>query len=64
MRWIFLICGIQIGMLGCVSEEIKNVDWPIYSGDETGSKFSQLDEINRDNVVHLELAWTYSCGDH
>ncbi len=38
-------------------------DWPIYSGDQGGSKYSALDQINRDNVQSLELAWVYHSGD-
>lgn len=36
--------------------------WMHYGGDEGGSRFSALDEINRDNVSGLELAWTYRTG--
>ncbi len=36
--------------------------WDFYGGDAGGSRFSQLDEINRDNVKDLELAWTYRTG--
>jgi len=37
-------------------------DWIHYGGDAGGSRFSALDEINRDNVQELELAWTYRTG--
>ena len=33
-------------------------DWPIYSGDYTGQRYSRLTQINRDTVTHLTLAWT------
>ncbi len=33
--------------------------WPIYNGDYTGRRFSPLDDITRDNVNTLTLAWTY-----
>src|SRR6187399_2062745 len=33
-------------------------DWPIYSGDYTGQRFSRLTQISRDTVTHLTLAWT------
>ena len=36
--------------------------WPHYSGDEGGSRFSSLTQVNRDNVKDLELAWTYRTG--
>lgn len=36
--------------------------WPHYGGDEGGSRFSPLTQINRDNVGQLELAWQYRTG--
>jgi len=36
--------------------------WMHYGGDEGGSRFSALDQVNRDNVSNLELAWTYRTG--
>src|SRR6478752_3252131 len=33
-------------------------DWPIYSGDYTGQRFSALTQVDRGNVKHLTLAWT------
>ena len=38
-------------------------DWPYYGGDEFGQRFSPLDEITRDNVAGLEVAWTYRTGE-
>ena len=37
-------------------------DWPHYGGDEGGSRFSPLTQINKDNVGKLELAWQYRTG--
>ena len=36
--------------------------WPHYGGDEGGSRFSPLTQINKDNVGKLELAWQYRTG--
>ena len=38
-------------------------DWPHISGDAGGSHYSALDQINRDNVSQLKLAWSYSTGE-
>lgn len=38
-------------------------DWIAYGGDRGASKYSSLDQINRDNVKNLELAWSYRTGD-
>jgi quinoprotein glucose dehydrogenase len=34
-------------------------DWPYYGGDQAGSKYSELTEINRGNVKTLRLAWEW-----
>ncbi|HVW67731.1 MAG TPA: pyrroloquinoline quinone-dependent dehydrogenase [Steroidobacteraceae bacterium] len=38
-------------------------DWGYYGGDSFGQRFSSLDEINRKNVAHLTVAWTYHTGE-
>lgn len=37
-----------------------NVGWVDHGGDRGGSRYSALGLINRDNVRHLQPAWTYS----
>jgi quinoprotein glucose dehydrogenase len=41
---------------------VRAQSWEFYGGDAGGSRFSQLSQINRDNVKDLELAWTYRTG--
>jgi quinoprotein glucose dehydrogenase len=38
-------------------------DWTYYSGTQAGTRYSRLDQINRDNVDDLELVWTWRTGD-
>jgi quinoprotein glucose dehydrogenase len=38
-------------------------DWGFYGGDAFGRRFSSLDQINRGNIAHLELAWLYRSGE-
>ena len=38
-------------------------DWSHYGNTEGGSRFAALDQINRDNVNQLKVAWTYHTGD-
>lgn len=55
---------IPLLFLSCISDTSEqDHQWPIYSSDEEGSKYSPLDQINPDNVKNLELAWTFSSGD-
>jgi quinoprotein glucose dehydrogenase len=38
-------------------------DWQHYGGDEGGSHYSALTQINRDNVGELQQVWQYRTGD-
>src|SRR5438046_1775180 len=38
---------------------IKNGDWPAYTGDMTGARYSPLSQINADNFNKLEVAWRF-----
>ena len=38
-------------------------DWPIYLGDKASTHYSTLDQIHRNNVRRLQVAWTYETGD-
>jgi membrane-bound PQQ-dependent dehydrogenase (glucose/quinate/shikimate family) len=37
--------------------------WGFYGGDAGGSRFSSLQQINRENVAALKRAWTYHTGE-
>src|SRR5690606_14595318 len=37
--------------------------WKHYLGDPGRTHYSSLDQINRDNIGQLEVAWTYHSGD-
>ena len=36
--------------------------WVIQTGDYSNQRYSKLDQINRDNVKDLKVAWTFSTG--
>jgi quinoprotein glucose dehydrogenase len=38
-------------------------NWPAYLGDEGRTHYSRLDQINRQNVRNLKVAWTFDTGD-
>jgi len=38
-------------------------DWRTYNGDVANSHYSTLDQIRRDNVGRLQVAWKYDTGD-
>ena len=36
--------------------------WVIQTGDYANQRYSKLDQINKDNVGQLQVAWTFSTG--
>ena len=40
-----------------------NVEWTV-NGGEGNARYSTLDQITKDNVRQLQVAWTYESGDH
>ncbi len=59
-----LVLGVVIGLISCQpSPRNVNVDWAHYLGDPASSQYVQLDQINKQNVDQLEVAWTFDTGD-
>jgi len=52
--------------IGCNKSKnnITNADWPKYGGNSFGNRYSPLDQINKDNVEQLKVAWVYDTGDN
>ena len=42
----------------------KNGEWPHWGGDLGNTKYSPLDQINRDNVKNLRIAWRWKAENH
>src|SRR2546422_11094668 len=40
-----------------------SVDWPVYGGGPESMRYSPLTQINRQNVRHLKVAWTFDASD-
>src|SRR6266508_4054665 len=51
------VVGLQAQSPGVPST--KNGDWPHYTADIRGSKYSPLDQINASNYNKLEVAWRF-----
>jgi quinoprotein glucose dehydrogenase len=52
---------VTTGIAGAQTPDAS--DWGYYGGDLFGQRFSSLNEINRKNVQHLKVAWTYHTGE-
>ena len=42
----------------------KNGEWPHWGADHANTKYSPLDQINRDNVKDLRIAWRWKSENH
>jgi quinoprotein glucose dehydrogenase len=52
----------------CLPAQAQQADpayrtWSIFGGGHDNIHYSKLDQINRDNVAKLEVAWTFDSGD-
>ncbi|HMF78574.1 MAG TPA: PQQ-binding-like beta-propeller repeat protein [Bryobacteraceae bacterium] len=41
----------------------KNIEWTRSQGDAASSRYSALNQITKENVRNLQVAWTYHSGD-
>src|SRR5699024_9373516 len=41
----------------------KHREWKVFKGNKASTSYSSLDQINKENVDQLEVAWTYHSGD-
>jgi quinoprotein glucose dehydrogenase len=61
---VLLVLGCVIACPPSLEAQLAASDWPVYHGDPTGSHFSQLEQITKENVAQLEVAWTYESSDN
>src|SRR5215471_19158939 len=53
--WLLLSCAA----LQAQQPSTKNGEWPYYTADLKGTKYSPLDQINASNFNKLEVAWRF-----
>ena len=49
--------------LACCGMKEDHETWSVYRGDASNTAYSSLDQINKENVSQLQVAWTYHTGD-
>jgi quinoprotein glucose dehydrogenase len=59
-----LVCGVVlfvalVSLPGRAQKGSPNGEWRAYSGEEGSTRYSPLDQITRDNVKDLQIAWTW-----
>jgi quinoprotein glucose dehydrogenase len=59
-----LLVLLTVGMPRIAAAQSPDAsDWAYYGGDQFGTRFSSLAEIDRSNVKSLRVAWTYHTGE-
>ncbi|WP_157015107.1 membrane-bound PQQ-dependent dehydrogenase, glucose/quinate/shikimate family [Mesorhizobium xinjiangense] len=54
----------EIADAGQAAEVVSGeTDWRAYGRTSHGTRFASIDQINTENVQHLEVAWTFRTGD-
>jgi quinoprotein glucose dehydrogenase len=56
----YTLCGIALIAGPALSQ---NVEWPVFGGDQAGTKYSALTQINKTNVRNLKVAWEWRTGE-
>jgi quinoprotein glucose dehydrogenase len=61
----FVLGALCLMLPSCGPKPIPHAaeNWASYEGGAAGAHYSSLDQINRDNVHQLEVAWTYELGE-
>lgn len=63
--YISFVCCLALLLSACKKTipEGADADWAHYLGHPSSNQYSTLDQINKNNVDQLEIAWTYVTGD-
>ena len=59
-----LIAAVSWPYTGRGQTGAKNGEWRAYSAEEASTRYSPIDQITRDNVKNLEVAWTWKFDNY
>jgi quinoprotein glucose dehydrogenase len=60
---MYLLSLLSLLISSGISDDKPNVDWRYYGGDSGGTRYSELDQINLQNVGSLKVAWEFDTGE-
>ncbi len=66
LLWLGLLC-VALPLSTLANQEVEKLianpeSWAVWGGDYQGTRYSQLDQINRRNVKDLVPVWMFSTG--
>ncbi|MCY4076608.1 MAG: pyrroloquinoline quinone-dependent dehydrogenase, partial [Acidobacteria bacterium] len=57
--FVVAACVLGTGAAASAQQGAPEGEWHYYGGDAGSTKYSALDQIDRDNVADLEIAWRW-----
>jgi quinoprotein glucose dehydrogenase len=57
--FVLLIASLFMGIRITAQQGARNGEWRLYGGDEGSTRYSALDQINRDNIKNMKVAWVW-----
>jgi len=64
LRWFCCTALLVMSTAALAQLGAEDGEWRAYSGDKGSTKYSALDQINKDNVASLEVAWRWRFPDN
>ena len=64
MRRLAFVVSLVVAGLQLASAQTRSVEWTHYGGNAASHKYSPLDQINKDNVGKLSVAWRWASPDN
>jgi quinoprotein glucose dehydrogenase len=64
MRTVGVLIAIAAGLTVTSGAQSPSVEWTHYGGNAASQKYSPLDQINKDTVGRLKIAWRWSSPDN
>jgi quinoprotein glucose dehydrogenase len=61
--WLARLIAGALATFVAAGVEAQATDWPVTGNDPGNTRYSPLDQITRENVATLRVAWTYHTGD-
>ena len=64
MRRLALVVSFVSVSLSVVPAQTRSVEWTHYAGNAASHKYSGLDQINKDTIKNLKIAWRWNSPDN
>ena len=60
-RALLVVLLVFAGLSFTGAQQSRSVEWTHYSGNAASHKYSPLDQINKDTIGKLQIAFTIGC---